>query len=65
MDDAKQYISTAEALSLAKAAGITMSLPTLTKICREQNMGKQMGGHGTRWLVYARKFRGFLEQGVG
>lgn len=58
------YLSTEEALKMARDAGISISLPTLIQICRTRKMGKQIGGPGTKWFVYSTKFKRFLQQGL-
>ena len=58
----KDYLTTTEALELAEGRGISMSLPTLTNLCKVKGLGKQTAGKGTKWLVYTKRFTNFLNQ---
>ena len=52
--------SVAEAIAYSHFVEIPVSRPTVIKICREKNAGRQFSGRGGRWIVYADKFKKIL-----
>ena len=55
------YISTKEAIAMAKKAGISVSLPTIISWCKKFELGHQLGGHGGVWAIERNRFENFLQ----
>ncbi len=56
-------IGTKEALELAAAEGINVTLTTLISWCEKFSLGRQVAGKGGKWFIYEKEFIDFIKTG--
>lgn len=57
---ATKNISVTQAVDMAKKLGIKISRVSIIKYIKEKNLGYQLHGEGSPWIVNREKFRRFL-----
>lgn len=51
-----KFISTNDAMDLAKTLGVNLSLPTIIKYAESYGLGHQIGGRGGKWVIDKKRF---------
>ena len=60
LGDLEKYLSTTEALLVAKHFGVSVTLPTMISWCRKFGIGHQLGGQHGHWWIRQGKLEEFL-----
>lgn len=57
---AKTRLTMKEAMQYARRHGVMLSKPTIIKYLAEYDLGYQIAGKGSKWIIYKEKFRRFI-----